>query len=133
MFQVMLRRGWPADRVRGLWSAVDIVCLTFELKLLGRVETTLLAAYPLLIAASGLWWRVRLVWLTTAMAMCAFLVLYIDGLLEWHDGRASWKPSASLQYENIFLVALFLTGYIVVRQVKRFLALGRYYENRSEP
>jgi hypothetical protein len=30
-------------------------------------------------------------------------------------------------------LAPFLTGYVVVRQVKRFLALGRYYENRSEP
>ncbi len=133
VFQMLLRRGWRPDRVRGLWSALDIVCLTLELKLLDRVETTLLAAYPLLIAASGLWWRVRLVWLTTAMAMLGYLVLFLDASLEWHAGRPSWKPTATLQYENIFLAALLLTGYVVVRQVKRFLALGRYYENRSEP
>ena len=78
-----------------------------------------------LIAASGLWWRVHLVWITTGMAMLAYCVLYLNGQL-------SWTPRADLQYPNIFLVALFLTGYVVVRQVKRILALGRYYEHRPE-
>ncbi len=43
-----------------------------------RFETTLLVGYPLLIAASGLWWRVGLVWITTFMAMLAYSWLYID-------------------------------------------------------
>ena len=74
----MLRSGWHSDQVRVLWSAADIAFLTVELKLFEeiltalartlevRVETTLLVGYPLLIAASGLWWRVSLVWITTA-------------------------------------------------------------------
>ena len=33
------------------------------------------------------------------------------------------------QYVNIFLAALFVTGFVVARQVKRILALSRYYEN----
>ncbi len=71
-------RGSGRIGCRVLWSAADIVCLTIELKLLETttrparpasvmgVETTLLVGYPLLIAASGLWWRVHLVWITTA-------------------------------------------------------------------
>jgi serine/threonine-protein kinase len=132
-FQVLLRRGWRSDRVRVLWSASDIVFLTLELKLLGRVETTLLVGYPLLIAASGLWWRVPLVWITTLMAMVAYGALYLDSALQWQAGQLYWKPRASLQYPNIFLAALLLAGYIVVRQLKRMLALSRYYEHRGEP
>jgi serine/threonine-protein kinase len=130
LFQLLLRRGWQSDRVRVLWSASDILFLTLELKMLCRVETTLLVGYPLLIAASGLWWRVHLVWITTAMAMAAYGVLYLDAALRWRGGQLSWTPRAALQYPNIFLAALFLTGYVVVRQVKRILALGRYYEHR---
>jgi serine/threonine-protein kinase len=132
VFQVLLRNGWRSDRVRMLWSASDILFLTIELKLLGRVETTLLVGYPLLIAASGLWWRVPLVWLTTVMAMLAYGALYLVSVLQWRDGQLAWAPATGLQYPNIFLAALVLTGYVVARQIRRILALSRYYEHRPE-
>ena len=142
VFQAMLRSGWHPDRVRVLWSAADIALLTVELKLfeqlqptaggdpIVRVETTLLVGYPLLIAASGLWWRVNLVWITTALAMLAYSWLYIDAALGWHAGRTSWIPSPDLRHSNIFLAGLLLTGYVVARQVRRILLLSRYYEHR---
>ena len=43
----------------------------------------------------------------------------------------AWNPSPDLQHPNIFLASLFLTGYVVVRQVKRILLLSRYYEQRQ--
>ena len=95
-----------------------------------RFETTLLVGYPLLIAASGLWWRVRLVWITTCMAMLAYSWLYIDAAALWRDGRLAWKPSPDLQHPNIFLAGLLLTGYVVARQVRRILLLSQYYEHR---
>jgi eukaryotic-like serine/threonine-protein kinase len=143
IFQAMLRSGWHADQVRVLWSAADIAFLTLELKLfeeilsgsLGHrevhVETTLLVGYPLLIAASGLWWRVRLVWITTALAMAAYVWLYVDAALRWRAGHLIWDPSPDLRHPNIFLAALFLTGYVVARQVRRILLLSQYYENRQ--
>jgi serine/threonine-protein kinase len=143
IFQAMLRSGWHADFVRVLWSAADIAFLTIELKLfeqvqsssqsavpLVRVETTLLVGYPLLIAASGLWWRIRLVWFTTALAMSAYGWLYADAALHFQAGHLFWKPSPDMQHPNIFLAALLLTGYVVARQVKRILLLGQYYEHR---
>jgi len=143
VFQGMLRSGWHSDRVRVLWSAADILFLTIELKLfeqveeallgggsLVRFETTLLVGYPLLIAASGLWWRVRLVWITTLMAMAAYVWLYIDAALVWRGGLLAWRPSPDLQHPNIFLAGLLLTGYVVARQVKRILLLSQYYEHR---
>ena len=143
VFQAMLRLGWQSDRVRVLWSAADIAFLTVELKLFEqvlttsasiaevRVETTLLVGYPLLIAASGLWWRVNIVWITTALAMTAYTWLYVDAALHWRDGRLAWNSSPDLQHPNIFLAALFLTGYVVARQVRRILLLSRYYEHRQ--
>ena len=143
IFQAMLRSGWQSDRVRVLWSAADIALLTVELKLFEqllrtsaldaevRVETTLLVGYPLLIAASGLWWRVNIVWITTALAMAAYTWLYIDAAVQWRAGRIAWNPSPDLQHPNIFLAALFLTGYVVARQVRRILLLSRYYEHRQ--
>jgi eukaryotic-like serine/threonine-protein kinase len=143
IFQTMLRSGWHADQVRIFWSAADITFLTVELKLFEQilrgsssdaevhVETTLLVGYPLLIAASGLWWRVNLVWITTALAMTAYTRLYIDAAVQWRAGRVAWDPSPDLQHPNIFLAALFLTGYVVARQVRRILLLSRYYEHRQ--
>ena len=57
-----------------------------------RVETTLLVGYPLLIAASGLWWRVNLVWITTALAMAAYTWLYVDAALHWRAGQSLLEP-----------------------------------------
>ena len=145
LFQMLLRTGFWSDRVRVLWSAADILCLTIELKLLERVgpasdfsgslvhvETTLLVGYPLLIAASGLWWRLNLVWITTTMTMIAYGWIYIDATLSWREGRFTWRECPDLVHPNIFLAGLLLTGYVVLRQVKRILALSRYYEHRPE-
>jgi eukaryotic-like serine/threonine-protein kinase len=143
IFQAMLRSGWQSDRVRVLWSAADIAFLTVEIKLFEQlltnsagdaevhVETTLLVGYPLLIAASGLWWRVNIVWNTTALAMTAYTWLYVDAALYRRAGRLVWHASPDLQHPNIFLAALFLTGYVVARQVRRILLLSRYYEYRQ--
>jgi eukaryotic-like serine/threonine-protein kinase len=141
IFQAMMRLGWHSDSVRVLWSAADITFLTVELKLfeetslavppLVHVETTLLVGYPLLIAASGLWWRVRLVWITTLLAIAAYGWIYVDAALHWQEGRLSWKPSPDLVYHKIFVAALFLTGYVVARQVRRILLLSQYYEHRQ--
>ncbi|QEH33565.1 Serine/threonine-protein kinase PrkC [Aquisphaera giovannonii] len=127
LFQFLWRRGWRSDGVRRLWSSADIICLTACLLLLGKSESTLLIGYPLLIAASGLWFRVRLVWFTTAMAIVGYLILYTALAIDWSMPLVMWTND-ELQYPNIFIAALWLTGYVVVRQVRRILALGRYYE-----
>jgi serine/threonine-protein kinase len=130
LFQHLLRRGARSDLVRVLWCAGDILFLTVELTLVNRFEGTLLVGYPLLIAASGLWCRVRLVWITTALAMLAYLALYLGNALFWQGGQLTWRLRDDLQYSNIYLAGLLITGYVTARQVRRILALSRYYENR---
>jgi eukaryotic-like serine/threonine-protein kinase len=143
IFQVITRAGWQADRVRVFWSAADILFVTIEIKLFEftahslpqgepvvRVVTTLLVGYPILVAASGLWWRVWLVWVTTAMTMLAVAWLHADAALWLRAGKLEWNPSPDLEHVNIFLAGLLLIGYVVARQVKRILLLSQYYEHR---
>ena len=131
LFQFLWRRGWRSDRVRMLWSSADLICLTLALKLLNRVESTLLVGYPLMIAASGLWFRVNMVWFTTGLAIACYLVLYFDTAFDWSQPFPTWAKQDDLQYPNIYVAGLMLTGFVVARQVKRTLALGQYYENRQ--
>jgi serine/threonine-protein kinase len=81
--------------------------------------------YPLLVAASGLWFQVRLVWFTTLLAEVAYGVLLLDA---WARG----VPDLHDQWPNIFMAALLVTGFVVAQQVKRLWALSFYYEHREE-
>jgi serine/threonine-protein kinase len=129
-FRFLWRRGWRSDRLRMLWSSADLGCLTLTLQLLDGADGTLLVGYPLMIAASGLWFRVSLVWFTTGLAVGCYLLLYIQSALVWGTPFPTWARS-SLSYANVYIAALILTGFVVARQVKRILALGQYYENRQ--
>jgi serine/threonine-protein kinase len=128
-FQLLWRKGWSSDLLRMLWSSTDLFFLTRALWILNRVESTLLVGYPLLIAASGLWFRINLVWFTTAMAIAGYLFLYLNSAIDWTKPFPGWIGH-DLQYPNIYIAGLLLTGFVVARQLKRTLALGRYYENR---
>lgn len=123
-YQSLLRRGFRTDTVRLIWAATDITLLTALLKILEAVQTSLLVGYPLLIAASGLWFHARLVWFTTILAEAGYLWLYVD---HW---RYQGGASTPAQYPNIFMAALAVTGFVVARQVKRIWALSHYYEQR---
>src|SRR5262249_12338256 len=111
--QACLRQGWKADAVRIGWAATDIVLVTALLKILNGIQTTLLVGYPLMIAASGLWFRVRLVWITTLLAELGFIWLYFNQPVE--SALRAQPP----RYPNIFVASLAVTGFVVARQVKR--------------
>lgn len=130
IFQLLWRKGWSSDLVRMLWSAADLFFLTLAIWVLGKVESTLLVGYPLLIAASGLWFRIKLVWFTTILAVAGYLFLYLNTAIDWTAPFPTWSGH-DLQYPNIYVAGLLLTGFVVARQLKRTLALGRYYENRQ--
>jgi len=122
-FQFLLRRGRWAESARLAWAATDVAALTCVLFMLDAFESDLVVGYPLLIAASGLWFRVRVIWFTTALAVLGYGVLYLHA----YATKPDW---GARQYPNIFMAALFVTGFALVRQVKRLWALSAYYENR---
>jgi serine/threonine protein kinase len=123
LFQVLLRRGSWGEVARYAWAATDIFALTVALMILDAFESNLVVGYALLIAASGLFFRIPLVWFTTALAMVAYEGLHLDVLLRH-------PHSMPRQYPNILLAALAVTGFVVARQVRRIWALSAYYENR---
>jgi eukaryotic-like serine/threonine-protein kinase len=123
LFQWGLRKGWRVEILRFGWSATDILSLAAILKILDAMESSLVGGFALLIAASGLWSSVRLVWFTTGLAMACYAVLAIDSY-----ARHPWVHN---QYPNAFLAALAVTGFVVARQVRRMGSLSRYYEQRA--
>ncbi len=99
----------------------DVALLTAALVLSGWTNGTLLVVYPLLITASGLWFRVKLVWLMTLAAEVAFaaLLLLQPGLRDpWH-------------HPLIVATVLLMTGAATAFQVNRVRALSRFYERRA--
>lgn len=98
----------------------DVILLTMALGISTGPISTLLVIYPLLITASGLWFRVALVWVTTATTAMGLLVLV-------------WlKPELGipLHYPLLVLTVLAAVGAATAYQVKRVRALSRYYERR---
>jgi serine/threonine-protein kinase len=123
-FNQGLRRPRWAAVLPFAWSLADVSLLTVLLILTENWLSPLLVGYPLLIAASGLWLRVRLVWFTTAITAAAYLLLMF-GFSPY--GITSHEPHHRL----IFLVALPVLGFIIAYQVQRARALSRYYEHNS--
>lgn len=68
--------------------------------------TTTFRPNSTLIAASGLWNRVRLVWLTTALAMVGYSILATDAYLQG-------LPVDGNHHPDILLTALAVTGLII--------------------
>jgi serine/threonine-protein kinase len=123
VLQVLARRDRRPGAVRAAWAAADLVFLTLTLWLLDAVGSSMVVGYPLVVAASGLWFRVDLVWLTTALAEAAYGLLVLD---------ARWRGALWQHYHhpNIVMAAIAVAGFVIARQVKRLMVLSSYYENR---
>ena len=106
-----------------VWSGVDVVILSITLLLTNTFVGPLSIGYPLLLAASGLWLRERLVWFNVAAAAVGYLTV-LAVLLD--AGRVD-----QLHRHIIFVASLVGLGYIVAYQVRRIQNLSRYYEGRS--
>ncbi|MBC8113732.1 MAG: serine/threonine protein kinase [Candidatus Saccharimonas sp.] len=120
LWQQLLNRDRLADVSRIGTIVGDVALLTAALVLSGWTNGTLLVVYPLLIVASGLWFRVPLVWLTTLAAEVAFAALLM------------LQPSLRDPWHHALIVAtvLLMTGAATAFQVNRVRALSRFYERR---
>jgi serine/threonine-protein kinase len=117
--------GWT-DAVRYAWAAADVVLLSALILLDGLVVSPVVIGFPLLIAASGLWFHVRLVWVTTTLAALAYAALVAVHLLT--EGLVP-----GLHKHVIYVVGLGVLGFVIAYQVQRVRALSRYYEHRPLP
>ncbi len=126
LFQLCLRQDRGAEAARYAWSATDVALLTFLLILTSYQQGPMLVGYPVLVACSGLWFRVRLVWFTTAASLAAYGVILA---FPNANSKVEWQPHEHV----VFLVALIVIGFGVASQVKRVRALSRFYQQRVLP
>lgn len=121
LFQRLLHKErWQAHARFG-WAAADCILLTMALHFADGPRGMLLIGYPLLVAASGLFFKVRLVVFTTGMALVTFVVLMM-----LHPEEA--RP---FHYPAINGATLMVIGCVVAYQVYRVRTLSRYYDHRN--
>jgi serine/threonine-protein kinase len=127
LFQAILSRERWANLARYLWAAADVILYTLLVQINDGLSTSLVAGYFLLVAASGLWFREHLVWVTTAMSVAGYGVLVlIEDLLKSTQVESPYR-------HVVFVAALAVSGLITSYQVKRVRALSQYYETRPLP
>ncbi len=121
MFQWMLNQEHLADFTRYAWCATDAILLTVMLSIVDPPVGPLLIGYPMIIAAAGMFFRVRLVVFTTIVTIAAF------GVLAW------LRPVeiARIHYGVIYAAVLAVLGFVIAHQVYRVRVLSRYYESRQ--
>ena len=105
------------------WAAVDVVLYTWLVQLAEGPHDVLAAGYPLLIAASGLWFRVRLVVWMTGVCLAAWL---------WLAGTGHVDEAVPAHYFWLVSAALLITGAAVAFQVYRVRTLNRYFERQVQ-
>jgi serine/threonine-protein kinase len=126
LFQLLLNRKEGTAWVPFAWSVADVGVLA-ALLIFGRaVNGPLLLGFPVLIATSGLWFRVPLVWFTAGLCVAAYALLVVYELL---IGTTFGAP----HHHVIFMVGLGTMGFVTAYQVQRVRALSRYYEHRPLP
>jgi serine/threonine-protein kinase len=120
LFQWVFRRHRWSEVTPYFWTTADAVLLTTLLYQADPPLGTMMAAYPLQVTVSGLFFNVWVVGWTTLVAAVAYAVL----LFLRPDG-------VGLFYHPVLLVALLcVTGGAVAYQVHRVRALSHFYERR---
>jgi len=124
VFQQFLKRRYLAGFTRFAWAAADAILLTTLLFIAEGPIGPLLIGYPVLIAASGLFFRVRLVVFMTCVSLLSY------GVLTLLRGDMLEMPP---QYPVIYAAVLAVVGFIVGYQVYRIRVLSRHFEHRRLP
>ncbi|MDD5037665.1 MAG: hypothetical protein PHE55_23290, partial [Methylococcaceae bacterium] len=87
--------------------------------------SSLVVGYPLIIAASALWFRVRFVWFITLLSLLSYGMLVID-LYCWHP-LLQEKAYAGADRHVVFALAIILMGAIIGYLVRRVRTLSSFY------
>ena len=122
-FQGLLKRERWSNLSRYAWSTADVVLFTTFVFLNEGINTPLVVGYFILVAASGLWFRERLVGYTTVISVLAYA-----GIVGSYD--LGHRSVSNLHLHFLFMALLAVSGLIIGYQVKRVRALSQYYEHR---
>ncbi|RUL83079.1 serine/threonine-protein kinase [Tautonia sociabilis] len=124
--QRLLHRPRWADLGRYAWSAADVLLFSLLVYVNQGLNTALVSGYFLLVSASGLWFRERMVWLTTFLSVAGYAALAI--------GQGFPELGQDSPYRHfVFASALAASGFVVSYQVRRVRALSNYFEHHPLP
>ena len=110
---------------RYAWGTLDTLALLNVLLVGNGAASPLVVGYPLVIVASGLWFRVRFVWFVTVLSLLSYGVLMID--FYWLRPELRVEPYAAGDRHVIFAVAMIVLALIVAYLVERVRILSSFY------
>ena len=126
LFQRLLTQRRFAELARHGWAAADALLLTGIIwSGPHSMQSPLVAAYFLLIAVSGLWFRVRLVAFVTVLSVLCY------ALLAWRSAGWAEEERRGIDEHLIFLICFAVLGCIVAYQVYRLRILSRLYRRQA--
>jgi eukaryotic-like serine/threonine-protein kinase len=127
VFQKLLNTGRWQEDLPFAWAGADMLLWTLLLVVDGEApKSAILVGYPCLIAAAGLWFRVRLVWFVTLLSLLSYGVVLFIYLQDGGDING-------VHTQAIFGIGLLVVGCVVAYQVNRVRALSQYYDRRPLP
>jgi len=112
-----------------IWGALDSALLFTVLFLANGVASALVMGYPLLIVASGLWFRVRFVWFMCGLSLVSYGAHVLDFYLRRVQDPNDLAGVLDLRWDRhlIFAVALLGISGGVAYLVHRVRVLSSYY------
>ncbi len=118
VLQRLVRLNHHREWVHLLWATYDVILYTSLITVADPPRGLLLVGYPLMIAASGLFYRVRFVTYTTTVCCIGTLLLAfgVDDAI-----------GARLDFLGIYLTALIVLGLCVSAMIRRVRSLSRFY------
>ncbi len=122
--QLLNNRRWSIP-ARFVWGALDSLALLSVLLVGAGAASSLVIGYPLIIAGSALWFRVRFVWFMTVLSLLSYGVLVFDFYF-----RRPWLQELMEPGYNrhvIFALGLLVLAAIVSYLVHRLRILSSFY------
>ncbi len=117
-------RHWDIS-TRFAWGVLDSICLLAVLLVANGAASPLIVGYPLLIVASGLWFRVRFVWFMTGLSLLSYGVLVFD--FYWRQKELHADAFAVADRHVVFAVSLLVLGSVTAYLVHRVRTLSNLY------
>lgn len=112
-----------------IWGSLDSISLLIVLLIANGAASPLVVGYFLIIAASGLWFRVRFVWFMTALSLISYGVLVLVFYC-WRPDLQTPQNSTADRHV-VFAVSLLLLAAIIAYLVKRVRILSSFYGQKS--
>ncbi len=130
-FQQLLRSERWSIPARFVWGTFDSAMLLAVLLVADGVASSLVLLLPMLIVASGLWFRERFVWWITGSSIISYGLLVTAYYLDWLPGRTHAESFDRPDRHVIFFVALVGIGWGVAHLVRRLRTFMAYYGQKT--